>query len=423
MSRTLVSLRRMLLVVGIAVVTGLVSAFFLTALARITQLWDDYPLLLWGLPLAGFLMAAVYRGWGAPAAPGTALIIDAVHDPVAHPVPLRMMPLILGSTLLTHLCGGSAGREGTAVQMAGSIAGAVIRWLRIDTHDARLLMMAAISAGFASVFGTPLAGMVFGMEVLASGAVRMKAALLCLLSALVGDATVRMLGVGHAAYPLLAPSLSPILMGWSVVAGVVFAVVVVVYIELHHAVGVVAQRFLGDARWRTAAGGAVIVVLTSISGTTAYNGLGLPLLTAAFSGQGVPLWAFAYKMLFTAITLGVGFKGGEVTPLFVIGATAGATLGHVIGVPMEVMAALGFVAVFGAATHTPLTCVLLGVELFGAGLLVPVAIAVIVAVACVGKRGVYQTQRVSVLQRELDAALQWQTLQQIRTQRRRFRDD
>ena len=423
MSRTLVGLRRMLLVVVIALVTGLVSAFFLTALARTTQLWDEYPLLIWGLPLAGFLMAAVYRGWGASAAPGTALIIDAVHDPITHRVPLRMLPLILGSTLLTHLCGGSAGREGTAVQMAGSIAGALSRWLRIDTDDTRLLMMAAISAGFASVFGTPLAGMVFGMEVLVSGTVRMKAALPCLLAAIVGDATVRLLGVGHAAYPVLAPVLSPSLMGWSVVAGFVFAVVVVVYVELHHAVGVVAQRFFADARWRTAAGGVVIVVLTYLSGTTAYNGLGLPLLTAAFSVEGVPLWAFAYKMLFTAITLGVGFKGGEVTPLFVIGATAGATLGSICGVPIEVMAALGFVAVFAAATHTPLTCVLLGVELFGAGLVLPVAIAVIVAVTFVGNRGVYQTQRVSVLQRELDAVLQWQTVQQVRTQRRRFWDD
>ncbi len=423
MLRTWYALRRIVLVVIIGLFAGLASAFFLEALARTTRLWDDYPVLIWGLPVAGFVMAAVYRGWGASAAPGTALILDAVHDPVNQRVPLRMLPLILGSTLLTHLCGGSAGREGTAVQMAGSIAGALIRWVRIDPHEARILLMAAISAGFGSVFGTPLAGMVFGIEVLARGTVRTKAALPCLIAALVGDATVRFLGVGHTAYPVLAPLLSPGLIGWSVVAGLVFAVVVVLYCELHHAVGVVAQRIVADVRWRTALGGVVIIALTYMSGTTIYNGLGLPLISAAFSPDGVPLWAFAYKLVFTAVTLGGGFKGGEVTPLFVIGATAGATLGELCGVPMEVMAALGFVAVFGAATHTPLACLLLGVELFGAGLVVPLAIAVFVATTCVGSRGVYQSQRVSSLQSELDGATQWQTLKQVRTQRRRFWGD
>jgi H+/Cl- antiporter ClcA len=407
--------RRVLLSAIIGVFAGGAAALFLVLLAQTTALWDAHPFLLWGLPAMGFLMTALYQWRGVSAVGGNNLIIDAVYDPASHRVPLRMLPLILGSTLLTHLCGGSAGREGTAVQMSGSIASALLRWVRSDEREVRILLMASISAGFASVFGTPLAGAVFGMEVLGQGTLRTRAALPCLVAAIVGDGTVRMLQVPHAQYVIATvPALSLGLMGWSVLAGLVFAGIALLFIELNYLVDAASKRLIIDPRWRTAAGGAVIICLTYAVGTRDYNGLGLPLLAAAFSPEGVPTAAFALKTLFTVITLGVGFKGGEVTPLFVIGATAGATLGRVSGVPMDVMAALGFVAVFAAAAQTPFACVLLGLELFGSGLLVPLAIAIFVAAAVVGQRGIYQAQRVSTFDDDLDAARQSPRLHDIR---------
>jgi len=410
-----VPLRRLLLAALIGAASGGAAALFLVVLAEATALWLAYPLLLWGLPVAGFLMTALYQWRGLTAAAGNNLIIEAVHAPASHRVPLRMFPLILGSTLLTHLCGGSAGREGTAVQMAGSIASGILRWVRSDERDVRILLMASISAGFASVFGTPLAGAVFGMEVLGAGTLRTRAALPCLVAALVGDGTVRMLQVGHGHYAVASmPELTAGLMGWSVLAGLVFAGIAVLFVELNHLVDAGSKRLINDPRWRAAAGGAVIVGLTYAIGTRDYNGLSLPLLAAAFSPDGVPLAAFVLKVLFTVITLGVGFKGGEVTPLFVIGATAGATLGRISGVPMDVMAALGFVAVFAAAAQTPVACLLLGLELFGSGLLVPLAIAIFVAVAVVGPRGIYQAQRVSTFDDDLDVARQSPRLHDVR---------
>ncbi len=417
-----IGVRRIILAACIGLGAGLASAFFLEALNATTRLWLAYPLLIWGLPVVGFVMAALYRVSGPAAAAGNNLIINAVHDPESQRVPLRLFPLVLGSTLLTHLCGGSAGREGTAVQMAGSIVGTVIKYLHIDRQESRLLLMAGISAGFASVFGTPLAGMVFGMEVLAIGSIRMKAAVPCLIAAMVGDATVRLLGVAHGQYLLHSlPVVSPGLIGWSVLAGVVFAGIAVLFVEGNRVVEGVGKQLIRDSRWRTAVGGVVVITFTYISGTREYNGLSLPLLSSAFSPAGVPMWAFALKLLFTVVTLGFGFKGGEVTPLFVIGATAGATIGRLCGLPMDVMAALGFVAVFGAAAQTPLACLILGVELFGAGLLVPMAIVVVVAVACVGQRGIYHAQRITSLHDEIDSAQRKPMLSDVQSKRSSWR--
>jgi H+/Cl- antiporter ClcA len=181
-----------------------------------------------------------------------------------------------------------------------------------------------------------------------------------------------------------------------VVAGFFFAVVAIVFMELTHHVDAISSRFVPDPRWRTAFGGALVIVATLALGTRQYNGLSLPLLSAAFSPDGVVAWAFLAKLVLTALTLGVGYKGGEVTPLFVIGATAGATFGIAVGLPPIVMAALGFVTVFGAAAQTPIACVLLGVELFGADIALPLTLCIAVATAAVGQRGLYASQRLAV---------------------------
>lgn len=381
-------------VLSIAVGAGVASALFLWALAHVTTVFGRFPELLYALPLAGMMIAWIYQRYGAQVAAGNNAIIDQIYAPTGSGVPLRMLPLILITTLLTHVCGGSAGREGTAVQMGGSLADAWARWRVADPHERRIWLMTGISAGFGSVFGTPLAGAVFAMEVLARGGMRYTALVPCLLGAIIGDWTVRWLGVGHAVYTVsFIPVLTPLLAGKLVLAGLLCAGVGVAYTMLHQRIDSITKRTLPWPVWRAAVGGVIVLVVTLSSGTFAYNGLSLPLLADALSASAVPTWAFAIKLLLTALTLGFGFKGGEVTPLFVIGATFGATLSGWIDMPPAYMAAVGFIAVFAVAANTPLACVLMGVELFGAGMAVPVAIATFVGYAASGATGMYTHQR------------------------------
>jgi H+/Cl- antiporter ClcA len=345
--------------------------------------------------VSGALIAWVYQRYGQRAAAGNNLILEQIHAPQGRGVPLRMMPLVLGATLLTHLGGGSAGREGTAVQMGGSIAGAVARWLRLTPSDTRMLLMAGISAGFGSVFGTPLAGMVFGMEVLTVGGIRYRALIPCLVAALVGDWTVQLWHVSHLHYHVFnIPVLTPLLVGQLVVAGLVFAGASVLFSEGTHWVSHITSHYLPQPVWRAVVGGLVVIVVTWGIGNYDYNGLSLALLQQAFVPNGVVWWGFLLKIILTVLTLGFGFKGGEVTPLFVIGAMLGNTLALIFQLPTDFMAALGFIAVFAAAANTPLACIVMAVELFGGGPLLGVAITTMVAYASSGHRGIYLAQRV-----------------------------
>jgi len=381
-------------VLVIAVGAGIASAVFLWGLEHVALLFAQHPALLYALPVAGMLIAWIYQRYGARAAAGNNVIIDQIYAPAGPGVPLRMLPLILTTTLLTHLCGGSAGREGTAVQMGGSLADAWARWRQAEAHDRRIWLLTGISAGFGSVFGTPLAGAVFAMEVLARGGMRYTALVPCLMGALIGDWTVRWLGVGHAVYVVpFIPALTPLLAGKLVLAGLLCAVVGVAFAELHQRIDGISKRWLPWPVWRAAVGGVIVIVATLSMGTTAYNGLSLPLLADAFTTNAVPTWAFVSKLILTALTLGFGFKGGEVTPLFVIGATFGATLSGWIDAPPAYMAAVGFIAVFAVAANTPLACVLMGIELFGAGMAVPVAIVTFIGYAVSGATGIYAQQR------------------------------
>ena len=387
--------RRIALAALVGCLAGSASALFLTLLGHTTVLFQSHMWLLYLLPVSGVLIAWVYQRYGQQAAAGNNLIIEQIHAPQGHGVPLRMMPLVLGATLLTHLGGGSAGREGTAVQMGGSIAGAVARWLRLTPSDTRMMLMAGISAGFGSVFGTPLAGMVFGMEVLTVGGIRYRALIPCLVAAFVGDWTVQLWHVSHLHYHVLTvPAISPLLVGQLVLAGLVFAGASVLFSEGMHWVSHITSYYLPQPVWRAMVGGLVVIVGTWVIGNYDYNGLSLPLLQQAFVPNGVVWWGFLIKIMLTVLTLGFGFKGGEVTPLFVIGAMLGNTLALIFQLPADFMAALGFIAVFAAAANTPLACIVMAVELFGGGPLLGVAITTLVAYASSGHRGIYLAQRV-----------------------------
>ncbi|KPL90479.1 hypothetical protein SE18_06755 [Herpetosiphon geysericola] len=388
------------LALAIGLAAGLASALFLVSLAWVTTLQTNNWWLLLCLPLFGGLVAWLYQRFGQSVAAGNNLIIEQLHSPDLLGVPLRMAPLVLLGTVLTHLGGGSAGREGTAVQMGASLAARIGRWWRLPQAEVRLVLMMGMSAGFGSVFGTPIAGTIFALEVLAFGVLRYEALLPCLAAALVGDGVVRWLNIAHSHYQVASvPELGSI-WAWLIGAGICFGLVSRAFVSWIELVQSRSRRWLPNPIRRAMLGGCVIVIISLVLNTRDYNGLSLPLLAQAFEPQGVVPWAFGFKLLLTGLTLGVGFKGGEVTPLFVIGATLGSALAQLFGLPSDLLAALGLIAVFAGAANTPIACVLMGIELFGSSLLVPLMITTCIAYTVSGHRGIYAAQRVGWAKRQ-----------------------
>jgi H+/Cl- antiporter ClcA len=386
---------------AVGILAGVVSAIFLVLLESATQFRTANPDLIFALPIVGFGIVWVYHHYGNDARLGNAFIITQIHQEVhadTRRVPLRMTPFILLGTVFTHLVGGSAGREGTAVQMGASLADMLGRMGRIAPDNRHLLLMCGVSAGFGAVFGTPIAGFVFGLEVPSAGKLRYEGALPCLIGALVGDLTVRFFGVAHTHYPQLPTlALDALLLAKVALVGVAFGLASILFIILLEWVKR-QQSTLVYPPFRAVIGGLIVIVLTILVGNQDYNGLSIPLIKASVNGESVFVGAFLLKIVFTAITLGSGFVGGEVTPLFVIGATLGASLGGLLGIEPSLCASLGFVAVFAGASNTPLACALMGVELFGSGALPYLILACFVAYLISGKRSIYSTQRLDAKQ-------------------------
>jgi H+/Cl- antiporter ClcA len=383
---------------GLGLIAGLMagsaSALFLVALDWVTRERETFPWLLFLLPVAGALVGYLYDRWGGLAGKGHNQIISAMNGEAA-PVPFRMAPFVLIGTLLTHLTGGSAGREGGALQIGGSLADTAARLLRLGAKERRLILMAGAAAGFGSIFGTPLAGTFFALEVATVGRIDLEALLVCLVGAYVGDWTTTAWGAHHTHYAVISPlpHLGAGLVWKLAVAALAFGVTGRYFASLTHAIKKQLQKRISQAWLRPVLGGLVVIGLTLLLGTREYLGLGIPTIVRAVAGQPVPPLAFLWKLLFTAVTVGSGFQGGEVTPLFFIGATLGHVLGAPLGLAGDYLAALGFVATFGAATKTPLACLLMGIELFGGALSGPLAIVCILAFLFSGRTSIYTTQR------------------------------
>ncbi|MDP9150875.1 MAG: chloride channel protein [Myxococcota bacterium] len=379
---------------AVGVACGVSSAIFLLLLERATAIRQQHEAIVYALPLAGLLTGWVYERWGASIKGGNNLVIDTIHESSAQ-LPLRMAPMVLVGTLLTHLFGGSAGREGTAVQMGASLADGIAHRLRVGKETRRQLLAAGMAGGFGSVFGTPIAGMLFGLEVVSVGRIEYDALVPALIASLVGDFVCRHLGVVHTPYPAAASvALTPVVLGKLGLFGLAMALATIAFVEVTHLL----KRFL-EARvprlpLRMFVGGVAVVVLWRVIGTSDYLGLGVPTILRAFDDPSLPAGAFAAKLVFTSVTLASGFFGGEVTPLFFVGATLGNTLARFLALPLALGAGVGLAAVFGAAANTPVALSIMAVELLGASALPHVAVVCVSAYVLSGHRGVYPAQRI-----------------------------
>jgi H+/Cl- antiporter ClcA len=378
---------------AVGVLAGSASALFLWLLDRATSLREGDERLVFALPAAGLLIGSLYKRYGQAIKAGNNLVIDTIHDGGPE-LPLRMAPMVLVGTVLTHLFGGSAGREGTAVQMGASLSDWLSHRLGLAAPLRQQLLAAGVAGGFGSVFGTPIAGTVFGLELVVLGRIEYRALVPALTAALAGDLTTRAFGIEHTPYPLApALELSLLVLGkWALFAGAI-ALVAVVFVELLHVLKRLGERHLPHLGLRMALGGMLIVLAWQVAGTSDYLGLGVPTIVRAFTDPTLSPLAFAAKLIFTAITLGAGFLGGEVTPLFFIGATLGNTLAQVLGMPLGLGAAVGMAAMFAACSNTPLALSIMAVELVGAAALPHVVIVSTLAYVLVGHRGIYAAQR------------------------------
>ncbi|HYO93464.1 MAG TPA: chloride channel protein [Polyangiaceae bacterium] len=378
----------------VGVMCGAASAVFLSLLDSATIFREGHTRMVYALPLAGLVLGALYQRFGSATLAGNDLVIDTLHE--AGPrLPLRMVPMVLLGTVWTHLFGGSAGREGTAVQMGASLSDCVAHRLQLSADLRRQLLTSGIAGGFASVFGTPIAGAVFGLELGVQGRVEYRALVPALAASVVGDLTTRALGIEHTLYPAVAAvELTPgLTLKWLLFAAAV-AAVTSVYIELTAFLKRCGRKWVPGLPSRLFVGGLLVVALWKLVGTSDYLGLGVPTIVRAFHDPYLPVYAFALKLLFTAVTLGAGFIGGEVTPLFFVGAALGSVLARWLDIPLALGAGVGLAAVFATAANTPLSLSIMAVELLGASLLPHVLVVAALAYVLAGPRGIYGRQRV-----------------------------
>jgi Chloride channel protein EriC len=399
--------------VPIAFVIGSMIALFLWLLNLAITFRFAHPWILYLLPLAGIAIYFSYKWWGSTSTGGNNLIMDEIHNPGGG-VPKSMAPLILITTVVTQLFGGSVGREGSAVQIGGSLAQMFGKIFGLNTEDNRVILTAGIAAGFGAVFGTPLTGAIFAMEVLTIGRIQYTALIPCLVAAIVGDVTVLSWGVHHETYhiAIVPPDnnilsaylpLDVVLVAKIIVASIGFGLTSYLFAEAVHGVKMVFNRFI-EKKWLIPfMGGLTVISLTLIIGKPDYLGLGVRApypgaitISSAFNAGGSHPMSWLWKTIYTTLTLGTGFKGGEVTPLFFIGSTLGNTLSTLMNAPVSLFAALGFIAVFAGATNTPLASTIMGIELFGSEYALFFAVACFTAYLFSGDSGIYSSQRIAV---------------------------
>ncbi|MES2239724.1 MAG: voltage-gated chloride channel family protein [Bacteroidota bacterium] len=396
----LLSLKWILICALIGFFSGSASAFLLVALEWAAQLRTQNGWLIWFLPIGGLLIGLLYHYYGKDVVKGNNLLLEEYQVP-QKTIPLKMAPFVLLGTIITHLFGGSAGREGTAVQMGGSIADQFARIFHLDATDRKTLIILGISAGFASVFGTPLAGAIFALEVLYCCKISLKSSILSFVVAYFAYYTVELWQVHHTHYSIpVIPELNLTNLLWIIPSSILFGLAAMLFSRSTHFWGAAFSKIISYPPVRPYIGGVILVLVFYYFNATKFMGLGVPTILESFSKPS-EYYDFLLKILFTGFTLGAGFKGGEVTPLFFVGATLGSTLSVFIPLPIALLAGMGFVAVFSGATHTPIACTVMGIELFGIESAVFIAIACCIAYLASGSVGIYHSQNAKGLKYHL----------------------
>jgi len=376
---------------AVGFLSGSAATLFLVLLDKATQIRIAHPTLIIGLPIAGFFVGYLYYRHGKDVAGGNNLILEEIHNP-KNTIPFRMAPLVLLGTVMTHLFGGSAGREGTAVQMGASLADQLSKYFKLQAQDRRDLLILGLGSGFGAAVGAPWAGTVFGIEVIRSGHFKLPIFAKSLIASFVAYQTTHLFHAPHTVYPRLeAVQLSIQNLVIVLVSGLIFGLTARLFSELTHQIEKLETRFISFPPFKPFIAGIILVLLFNLEGSYRYVGLGIKVIQESFSellSWKDPL----FKILFTSLTVASGFKGGEFIPLVFIGSTLGSVLSQYVPLPKGLLTSVGFSSVFAAASNTPIACSLMAIELLGWNVGPYVLIGCFVAYFVSGHRGIYKNQ-------------------------------
>lgn len=374
------------------VLVGSVGTLFYFGMSLVTLVRNKHPYLIFLLPLGGLMIVALYHILHDEKDTGTNLVLSAIHSD--DELPLRMAPLIFISTLITHLFGGSAGREGAALQLGGSIGNALGKLFHFDDKDKHIMIMCGMSAAFSALFGTPMAAAIFSMEVVSVGIMYYAALVPCVISALIARGIASSFGVCPEVFYLdVIPRFSIKSAVLISLLAILCAVVSILFCMMLHQSEHFYKKFFKNPYIRIFVGGCIILVLTLFVGNQNYNGTGIHLIAQCIEDNVKPE-TFFLKMLFTALTLGAGYKGGEIVPSFCIGAAFGCLFGSLIGFSPALCAAVGMAAVFCGVTNCPITSLLISFELFGYDGMPYFLLAIGFSYMLSGYYGLYSSQKI-----------------------------
>lgn len=375
----------------IGVISGVSSSLIFACFDLANKVRGVYPWLIYFLPFIGLMLGYLFYYYGTPIEKGTHLLIDEIHQPKAF-IPKRMSPLIFVSAILTQIFGGSAGREAPAVQLSGALTDHLTQVFKVPHDNRKIFLIASIGSGFAAIFGLPLAGAIYGLEITSLGKLRYSAVFPCFVSAVIASQVPEFFHIVHPhQYYVVAsfPKLTSEVIISLIVAGVVFGIIARIFIASIHFVSQRLNRHITFMPFRPMVGGILIMLMTLMVGQQTFNGLGVHSMIASFYHE-LPVTDFIGKLIFTATTLGSGFKGGEITPLFFVGTTLGNALGQFLPLPISLLAGLGLVSLFAGASKAPLTSIILAIELFGVAIAEYAVITCLLAYLFSGNCGLYR---------------------------------
>ena len=371
---------------------GAFSTLFAFCLRQVTSFRTENPWLILCLPLAGVVIVFLYGVFRYKNDKGTNMVLSSIHAEAE--VPFRMAPLIFISTIITHLFGGSAGREGAALQLGGSIGQQLGKLFRFDEKDQRIVVMCGMSAAFSAIFGTPIAASIFSMEVVSVGVMYYAALVPCVFSSLVASKFANHMGIGPNVFKIRQMPLFEVVPSLKVIGlALCCAALSVVFCMALHSLGDFYRNKLKNPYIRIIVSSLVIILLTIILQTDDYMGAGVPVIQRAIQGNVEPL-AFVWKIVFTALTLEAGFKGGEIVPSFFVGATFGCLFGHIVGISPSLCAAVGMMSVFCGVTNCPITSMLIAFELFGFAGMPYFCTVIAVSYLLSGYQSLYKAQKI-----------------------------
>lgn len=386
-------LKWLIISICIGLIVGIISSVFGHTLVFVTKLRGQYPLILLGLPFAGLMIVFLYRFFKNTDDSGTNMVISSIHS--STDIPFKMAPLIFVTTILTHLCGGSAGREGAALQLGGSIANQIGKVLKLNANDRHIIIMCGMSAGFSALFGTPMAAAIFALEVISIGIMHYSALVPSVTAAMIAHFVADAMLVVPERFPVSGvPVVDPVNFFKMIVFGALVGSISIVFCIMLHTAEHLYKKFLKNSYVRIAAAGCIVVLLSVILQTDFYLGSGQEIIESIFHTEKTELYTFLLKMLFTALTLGAGFKGGEIIPSFCIGAAFGCAAASFIGLPVPLIAACGMVGLFCGVTNCPITSLLISFELFGFEGMPYYLVTIAVSYMLSGYYGLYRSQKI-----------------------------